>query len=355
MTIKELEMELGIPRATIRFYEKQNLIHPKRGANSYRDYSADDVTTLKRIIIFRKLGLSMAEIEDLLDGATDLPSSIERNITQLQSQIEELNGALEICRRIQKKQEILATFDEQFYWEEIHREERAGYRFLDITGDLIQYEKDDITQTLTATDSEGNPRHSRRMSIFKTILLILACGIIVFLLEDYKAFSFLKGAFTPVLFLVILTLFEIPSFFLKERKPVAAKYLQKTGYLFAVFGMFAYITGFFGHTAGQLIHDIKTDFEYLPMVLTAFGITLWGFIYHILELRLIFDRRHVTGVNGFLVIVVGGLISTGLLLSYSKEAGISYIILLIIIYQLIDHFIERKEYPEEERFKKPGA
>jgi len=39
MTIKELEQELEIPRATIRFYEKENLISPKRGANSYREYS----------------------------------------------------------------------------------------------------------------------------------------------------------------------------------------------------------------------------------------------------------------------------------------------------------------------------
>ena len=30
MTIKELEQQLEIPRATIRFYEKENLIAPKR-------------------------------------------------------------------------------------------------------------------------------------------------------------------------------------------------------------------------------------------------------------------------------------------------------------------------------------
>lgn len=355
MTIKELEMELGIPRATIRFYEKQNLIHPKRNENAYRDYSAEDIATLKKIIIFRKLGLSMAEIEDLLDGITDLPVSIERNITELQKQIEELNGALEICRQIQKRKEVLSTFDEQFYWEEIHREEKAGYRFLDITGDLIKYEKEDITKTLTATDSAGNLRHSRRMSIFKTVLLVLACGTIAFLLEGYRITAFLKGAFTPILFLLILTIFEIPSFFLKEKHPSAAKYLQKIGYVLATLGMFVYIIGFFGLTINQLIHDIRTNIEYLPTVLIGFGITLWGFIYHILELRLIFDRRHVTGINGFLAIVTGGLISGYLLLTYSKEACISYTILLIMIYQLIDHFIERKEYPEEERFKKPGA
>ena len=297
----------------------------------------------------------MAEIEDLLDGITDLPVSIERNITELQKQIEELNGALEICRQIQKRKEVLSTFDEQFYWEEIHREEKAGYRFLDITGDLIKYEKEDITQTLTATDSAGNLRHSRRTSIFKTVLLVLACGTIAFLLEGYRITAFLKGAFTPILFLLILTVFEIPSFFLKEKHPSAAKYLQKIGYVLATLGMFVYITGFFRLTIEQLILDVKEDIGFLPYILVTFGITAWGYIYHILELRLIFDRRHVTGVNGFFVIVSGGVVSCSILFSYSKEVCISYALLLIIIYQLIDHFVERKEYPEEERFKKPGA
>lgn len=68
MTIKELEQELEIPRATIRFYEKENLISPKRGDNSYREYSNEDVVTLKKIIILRKIGLSVSDIKNFLEG-----------------------------------------------------------------------------------------------------------------------------------------------------------------------------------------------------------------------------------------------------------------------------------------------
>ena len=50
MTIKELEQQLEIPRATIRFYEKENLIAPKRSDNSYREYNAEDIETLRKII-----------------------------------------------------------------------------------------------------------------------------------------------------------------------------------------------------------------------------------------------------------------------------------------------------------------
>ena len=37
MTIKEVEQLLEVPRATIRFYEKENLIKPVRESNGYRD------------------------------------------------------------------------------------------------------------------------------------------------------------------------------------------------------------------------------------------------------------------------------------------------------------------------------
>lgn len=249
----------------------------------------------------------------------------------------------------------MSTFDEQFYWETIHREEKAGHRFLDITSDLLKYEKEDISRTLSPKDSNGNQRHSRNMTVFKTVLLVIACGVIAFLLEDYRKISFLKGAFTPVLFLLILTVFQFPSFLYKNSHPAAAKWLRKIGYVTATLGMFLYIISFFGPAFGRLIRNAMKSIENLTTMSLGFGITIWGYIYHILELRLIFDRRHVTGINGFLVIVIGGIISTGLLFSYSKEACVSYLLLLIIIYQLIDHFVERKEYPEEERFKKPGA
>lgn len=355
MTIKELEQELGIPRATIRFYEKQKLISPKRGENAYRDYSIEDVAVLKRIVIFRKLGLPVSEIEDLLDGIVTLPESIDKNITELQKQIKELNGALEVCRQIQKRKEVMSTFDENYYWEEIHKEEKAGNRFLDITGDFLKYEKSDVIETLSVTDSAGNPRHTKGMSVLKTVLLILACGSIAFLLENYRITAFFKGAFTPVVFLLILTVFEIPSFSLKGTRPAAARWLQKIGYAAATIGMFIYIIGFFGLTIQQLVCDARENLENLANIAVGFGITAWGFIYHVLELRLFFDRRHVTGINGFYAVVIGGLMSGYTLLSYSKEACISYVLLLIIIYQLIDHFVEKKEYPEDERFQKPGA
>lgn len=62
MTIKEMETKLNIPRATIRFYEKERLITPVREENGYRDYSKDDLEKVEKIVILRKIGFSVNDI-----------------------------------------------------------------------------------------------------------------------------------------------------------------------------------------------------------------------------------------------------------------------------------------------------
>ena len=45
MKTNELEKEIGLSKYTIRYYEKEGLIQPKREENGYRDY--DDETVQK--------------------------------------------------------------------------------------------------------------------------------------------------------------------------------------------------------------------------------------------------------------------------------------------------------------------
>ena len=60
MTIKEVEQITGLSRSNIRFYEKEELINPARnGSNGYREYSEDDIKTIKKIAYLRTLGISV--------------------------------------------------------------------------------------------------------------------------------------------------------------------------------------------------------------------------------------------------------------------------------------------------------
>src|SRR5699024_11645108 len=65
MTVKEVEERTGLPRANIRYYESEGLIHPARGQNGYRDYRQEDVDTLLKIKLLRQVGRSEEHTSEL--------------------------------------------------------------------------------------------------------------------------------------------------------------------------------------------------------------------------------------------------------------------------------------------------
>lgn len=65
MQIKAFSKKLLISMDTIRFYEKEGLLQPKRLPNGYRDYDESCEAQLKMIIVLKQLGFSLKEIEQL--------------------------------------------------------------------------------------------------------------------------------------------------------------------------------------------------------------------------------------------------------------------------------------------------
>ncbi len=94
MKIQELENELNISRANIRFYEKEGLLNPKRKENGYRDYSDSDIAVLKKIIVYRKLGISVTDIKKIFNNELELQEAVSQSIKNLQKEIERLNGSI---------------------------------------------------------------------------------------------------------------------------------------------------------------------------------------------------------------------------------------------------------------------
>ena len=66
-SIGELARELDVTTRTIRFYEDEGLLAPTRRGQT-RIYSSADRVKLKLILRGKRLGFSLAEIKDLLDG-----------------------------------------------------------------------------------------------------------------------------------------------------------------------------------------------------------------------------------------------------------------------------------------------
>ncbi len=65
MQIKAFSEKLQVSIDTIRFYEKQGLLQPKRLDNGYRHYDESCEAQLKMVIVLKKLGFSIKEIAQL--------------------------------------------------------------------------------------------------------------------------------------------------------------------------------------------------------------------------------------------------------------------------------------------------
>ena len=78
MLRNEIQEKTGLTRKAIEYYEERGLIKPVKLENGYRDYSDEDLETLNQIFLFRKIGLSISEIEDCLSSDGKSFSSILR-------------------------------------------------------------------------------------------------------------------------------------------------------------------------------------------------------------------------------------------------------------------------------------
>lgn len=229
MTIKEIENLLEIPRATVRFYEKEGMISPQRAGNSYREYSEEDISILKKIIILRKLGLSVSDIKDFLEGDAPLQELLEKNILELQEKMKELEGAINVCRMMQEKKEDRDTFDEEFYWEEIRTEERAGNRFLELVNDVVEFEKNAILKEFELINDEGQFMYGKKESILRALGSCVMVGILWCVMDGGKVESFVEGFFWPFVCILIYSIFGLPVHFIGKKHPKAADTIKKIG------------------------------------------------------------------------------------------------------------------------------
>lgn len=223
MKINDVEQILGITKANIRFYEKEGLLTPSRNENGYREYSDNDISRLKEIIIYRKLGIPVQQIADILDGVLSLQDALDANIKALYEEIDQLNGSLALCRQL--KAEDASILDAEKYWSLIHEQENSGFRFQSLANDYINF----IAPTLsflywTPEEAWHNP--------FRIMKYILGWSILFALLNRFilgvsfgeqlgiQFFGKLGGIFVWGILL-------LPVYFIGKQNPKVADWIQK--------------------------------------------------------------------------------------------------------------------------------
>ena len=106
MKIKDVEKRTGITSYNIRFYEKENLLIPKRNpVNGYREYTEEDILLLNRIKMLRMLDIPVSDIRKILYEKEALTSVLNTHLLKIK---EEYIYQLE---RIKRQDRIQKIFD----------------------------------------------------------------------------------------------------------------------------------------------------------------------------------------------------------------------------------------------------
>lgn len=103
MLINEVCKECKLTKKAIEYYEEQRLIQPQVLENGYRDFSNSEIEQLKKIAILRKLGLSVSDIQTVLNGKEKL---VLYNVsTKKALEIETMKSKQELAQKLAQNQD----------------------------------------------------------------------------------------------------------------------------------------------------------------------------------------------------------------------------------------------------------
>lgn len=103
MRTKDLEMKLGLSKHTIRYYEKEGLIQPKKDDNGYRNYNEEDIQILELIKFLRDIHISIDDVKAIINGELSFQECLKINKIYLDEQIEELKEVQNKVNMYQQK------------------------------------------------------------------------------------------------------------------------------------------------------------------------------------------------------------------------------------------------------------
>ena len=97
MTIHDIARETGLTKRAIKFYEEEGLLTVPKAPNGYRSYSPDHARQLREISLYRRLGLSVADIRDLLENGdrsvlTRVLADKEQELRERRQELEDLRA-----------------------------------------------------------------------------------------------------------------------------------------------------------------------------------------------------------------------------------------------------------------------
>lgn len=276
MQIRELESLLGIAKENIRYYESEGLISPQRKANGYRDYSKQDVETLKKILVLRKIGVPVADIRDVLNGTRGLNDVLRETRQRIEGEISSMEEAKKICEEMEKEHTDIVSLDADRYLHEISSKPQTG--FADLTKDVLNYTSELFVESfghlqwffpifkplLWKRKRKGSPV----LAVIILLFLILGAGAISvrlsWRLNMKPGHYWLRGMLTMCAIIFIWIILRNITYFLSKRFAKKERLIAVSG---AIISALVSILLYFGailHWQHILMFEPYTGSAYLP-------------------------------------------------------------------------------------------
>jgi MerR family copper efflux transcriptional regulator len=104
LTIGQVAERAGVGIETVRFYEREGLLHrPARSPSSgYRLYEDDVITRLQFIQRAKELGFTLNEVKELLSLGVDPDTSCEDVRARAEAKVADIEGKIETLQRMRK-------------------------------------------------------------------------------------------------------------------------------------------------------------------------------------------------------------------------------------------------------------
>lgn len=113
MTTHEVEVNLGMSKQTLIYYENEGLVKPERDVNNYRQYSYENIDTLKFIQLLRSMDLSIDEIKRILNNQVSIRAVLETKKEFIKNSKIKLDNIDKKIKDYVKRKKVKVAFNNQ--------------------------------------------------------------------------------------------------------------------------------------------------------------------------------------------------------------------------------------------------
>ncbi|MCM1052719.1 MAG: MerR family transcriptional regulator [Ruminococcus sp.] len=133
MTIQEVASKTGLTKKSIRYYEEEGLLTPIRKSNTYREFSDDDLKTLKLIKFLRELNVPVNDIKKLKSEEITLEDCMKDRINKINSIEKSYEKIKNMCIEIIDNKDTYKNIDVTKYFNEVNILNKKGFSMKDIS------------------------------------------------------------------------------------------------------------------------------------------------------------------------------------------------------------------------------